>query len=88
MIWHQTVSLSTSPGSDTVDRYGRLLRYVELGGRDVGLAMIQAGRASEYHLRTAATESRAAEYVAAQSVAMREKRGQWATCTLAQEGKQ
>jgi len=88
MIWHKTVTLTTGAGSDTVDQYGRPLRYVQLGHVDVGLAMIQAGRASEYHPRSAATESRAADYVAAQQVAMQHKRGQWATCTLAQEGKQ
>ncbi|NNG41319.1 hypothetical protein HJ588_18840 [Flexivirga sp. ID2601S] len=88
MIWRHTVTLSPGPGSDTVDRYGRLLRYVTLDGRDIGLAMIQAGRASEYHPRSAAPESRRAQYVAAQREAQRARRGQWATCTISQEGKQ
>jgi endonuclease YncB( thermonuclease family) len=32
-------------GSTDVDRYGRLIRYVEHSGSDVNLAMIDAGRA-------------------------------------------
>lgn len=33
---------------DQVDGYGRLLRYVEVGGRDLGRAQILAGRAAPY----------------------------------------
>jgi micrococcal nuclease len=29
--------------SDDADRYGRLLRYVDVQGRDVGLALIKEG---------------------------------------------
>lgn len=88
MIWHHTVTLSTGPGSANVDRYGRLLRYVTLDGRDIGLAMIRAGRASEYHPSSAPDESRRDAYAAAQRAAEHAKRGQWATCTAAQERKQ
>lgn len=88
MIWRHTVTLSTDPGSARVDQYGRLLRYVSLDGRDIGLAMIQAGRASEYHPRSVPTESRARTYSAAQRDAEAAKHGQWATCTRGQEQKQ
>ena len=30
-------------GTDDVDKYGRLLRYVEVDGDDIGLAMIKSG---------------------------------------------
>lgn len=88
MIWRHTVTLSTDPGSARVDQYGRLLRYVTLDGRDVGLAMIQQGRASEYHPRSVPAESRARTYSAAQRAAEHAHRGQWAACTRAQEVKQ
>lgn len=88
MIWRKTVTLTPGPGPDNYDQYGRPLRYVTLDGRDVGLAMIEEGRASEYHLRSAGPESRTAAYVSAQHAAERAHRGQWATCSLAQGGKQ
>ncbi|HEX2785822.1 MAG TPA: thermonuclease family protein, partial [Ilumatobacteraceae bacterium] len=38
--------ITLQPGArDDVDRYGRLLRYVEANGIDVNLAMIESGRA-------------------------------------------
>jgi len=43
MVTGERVRL-TMPGEDT-DRYGRLLRYVNVGNRDVGLAQIKAGLA-------------------------------------------
>jgi endonuclease YncB( thermonuclease family) len=44
LITGQTITLV--PGArDDVDRYGRLLRYVEANGVDAGLMMIESGRA-------------------------------------------
>ena len=88
LIWRHTVTLSTGPGSARVHQDGRLLRYVALDGRDVGLAMIQQGRASEYHPRSAPAETRAHSYAVAQQAAEHAKRGQRATCTEKQERKQ
>jgi endonuclease YncB( thermonuclease family) len=56
------------PGArDDVDRYGRLLRYVEANGIDVNLAMIESGRAiARYDGRDGYGEHpRQAAYVAA-----------------------
>lgn len=40
----QQVTLTSPPGEDNTDKYGRLLRYVTLAdGRDFGLAMLQSG---------------------------------------------
>lgn len=88
MIYRKTVALQRDPRSDDVDRYGRLLRYVSLDGTDVGLAMIRSGHASEYHPRSATAEARAAKYRTAQAAVEAAKRGQWASCTPAQETKQ
>ena len=42
----EQVSLSTAgPGKDEQDSYGRILRYVDAGGVDVGLALITPGYA-------------------------------------------
>jgi endonuclease YncB( thermonuclease family) len=35
-----TVTLSSQPGAPDVDRYGRLLRYVQVDGEDFGVAMV------------------------------------------------
>lgn len=40
----RTVTLTAAARTDT-DRYGRLLRYVDVGSTDVGLRMITSGRA-------------------------------------------
>ncbi len=39
------VVLVVEPGNDDQDRYGRLLRRVEVDGRDVGLVLIRSGYA-------------------------------------------
>ncbi len=60
--------ITLQPGArDDVDRYGRLLRYVEANGIDVNLAMIESGRAiARYDGRDGYGEHpRQAAYVAA-----------------------
>jgi micrococcal nuclease len=58
------------------DRFGRLLRYVEVDGGDVNLQLVRAGAATarEYPPDTARAES----YRAAQDAAQTEERGLWA----------
>jgi endonuclease YncB( thermonuclease family) len=43
LVAGRPVVLSKVAGRDDRDRYGRLLRYVATGGRDLGLAQIQGG---------------------------------------------
>ena len=43
----KTVTLEAKPGEDR-DKYGRLLRYVTLDGRDLGARMIAEGFAQSY----------------------------------------
>ena len=40
--------LVTDPGQDRIDRYGRLLAYVYVGGRDLNLAQLRRGWAMVY----------------------------------------
>ncbi len=44
----KAASLISDPSQDSVDRYGRLLGYVEVDGRDLGLQLVRAGRADVY----------------------------------------
>ncbi|MFK5689206.1 thermonuclease family protein [Ornithinimicrobium sp. LYQ92] len=54
-------------GADSIDRYGRLIRYLDVDGRDVGLTLIQEGLAiARYDSRDGyGWHDREAEYVAA-----------------------
>jgi micrococcal nuclease len=42
------VTLVRDPDLDATDRYGRLLRYVVVGGRSVNLELVREGAASPY----------------------------------------
>lgn len=64
--------VSLTPGArDDADRYGRLLRYVDVGGTDAGLALLRDGRAqARYDSRDGyGTHPREQEYVAADAAA-------------------
>ena len=43
-----TVTLTLPDGHDDTDAYGRLLRYVDVGGTDIGLKQIRAGSQAKY----------------------------------------
>jgi endonuclease YncB( thermonuclease family) len=45
LVLDETVVLRSGAQEDE-DRYGRLLRYVEVGGTDVGLVLLEDGRAA------------------------------------------
>ncbi|MBN2177414.1 MAG: thermonuclease family protein [Demequinaceae bacterium] len=67
MVDGRTVTLV--PGAETDrDDYGRLLRYVEVDGVDVGLRLIENGYAAEvFDYRTGQPHDREDEYIAADS---------------------
>ena len=46
-----TVTLESDPPLDRVDRYGRLLRYVRAGGRNVNVDLVRRGAATVYFYR-------------------------------------
>lgn len=60
------------------DRYGRLLRYVSVDGRDVGATLVDGGfaRAREYKPDT----RRAADYAERERAARSAQRGLWGAC--------
>lgn len=77
------ITLVRDPALDATDRYGRLLRYVLVAGRNVNVELVREGAASPYFfhgdvgryardLLTAASEARAA------------RRGYWGACSRAQ----
>jgi endonuclease YncB( thermonuclease family) len=77
-----TVTLATDPKLDTIDRYGRLLRYVFRGTLDVNLRLVEQGDATVWfyggvrgrysgELLQAARRARAA------------RRGVWGACRTA-----
>ena len=72
------VVLETDPTQATTDTYGRLLRYVEAGGRDVGLAQIRSGAATARE--GIPPVQRIQEYREAQAQAEEYGRGVWSAC--------
>ena len=76
----RTVTLTTDPTQDTVDRYGRHLGYLTtVGGRDLGRAMLSAGRAKVY-VYDGRRFRRHAAYRRASRAARRAKLGAWKGC--------
>jgi micrococcal nuclease len=67
------------PSQDSVDRYGRALGYVEVGGRDLGIALVRAGWADVYIYR-GVPFTRATKYQAAQRQAKKQRLGVFGSC--------
>jgi endonuclease YncB( thermonuclease family) len=83
----QSVRLVADPSQGERDKYGRLLRYVELAdGVDFGLTMIRDGYAHEYTYATA--YERQAAYRAAEASARDVQRGFWAPATCGGDTRQ
>lgn len=73
------VKLTPDPTQDAVDRYGRLLAYVDVKDQNLQLDQIYAGNAKVYVYRK--NFQRVDEFRKAQGVAQREKRGVWGHCS-------
>ena len=73
------VRLIADPTQDRVDRYGRLLRYVEEQGRDLGEAQVRAGHAAVYVYDRTPFE-RVARYRSAARKAESSAAGVWGAC--------
>jgi micrococcal nuclease len=72
------VTLISDPTQDDTDVYGRSLRYVQAGGRDIGAAQIRAGAASA---RASSTPvSRHSTYVGLEHYAQDQHLGMWSAC--------
>ena len=76
------VGLEADVRLDRVDRYGRLLRYVRVGGRNVNLELVQRGAATVYLYRGERGRYAGALVAAAQD-ARAAKRGIWGACRVA-----
>ena len=73
------VTLTRDPSQDAVDHYGRLLRYVEHSGIDIGRKQILHGHASVY-VYNDNPFNRVHSYRKAQRKAKRADRGNWGDC--------
>lgn len=73
------VTLERDLALDPTDRYGRLLRYIAVGRRDVGLALVAEGAAEPYFFRNERGRH-AAELLRAAKRARAERRGLWGAC--------
>ena len=76
-----TVELVSDPEADDEDRYGRLLRSVELeDGTDAGAALIAAGYAYAWAPSSEPAPARTADYEAATATARDAGAGTWSAC--------
>lgn len=70
------VHLIADSSQNEIDKYGRLLRYVEIGtSTDIGLSMIRDGYAYQYLFKN--SYQRYGRYVRAEKQARDEKKGLW-----------
>lgn len=72
------VTLVSDPTQDNTDVYGRVLRYVQAGGRDIGAAQIRSGAAAARDSSNPVT--RHASYVGLEGQARDRGRGMWTAC--------
>lgn len=73
------VSLVSDPTQARTDRYGRLLRYVAKGGKDVNRMQVANGSASVY-VHGGKPFQRTATYQRAEAAAQADGRGLWGAC--------
>lgn len=76
------VGLVEDPDLDAVDDYGRLLRYVIVGGRNVNVDLVADGHAAPYFFRGERGAHARALLDAAED-ARAGRRGLWGSCPLA-----
>lgn len=73
------ISLKKDPKLDSVDRFGRLLRYIFKGSTNINLKMVQVGAAAPYFFRSERGAYSTSLLKAAQ-VAQKKKLGLWGKC--------
>ena len=76
------VALEADARLDRVDRYGRLLRYVLAGRRNVNVELVRRGAATVYFYRGERGRY-AAQLLAAARQARAARRGLWGACRVA-----
>ena len=80
LVLRRGVTLTADPQTDSVDRFGRRLAYVDLDGIDVGRHQIQGGYAEAWYPRSEPRPERHANYLQAQRAAQESRVGAWASC--------
>jgi micrococcal nuclease len=75
------VELESDPSLDDVDRYGRLLRYVVVGSRNLNVELVRRGAATPYFFR-GERGGYARALLAAVDEARRARRGMWGACRV------
>jgi endonuclease YncB( thermonuclease family) len=73
------VTLMRDPAHDASDRYGRRLRYVVAGGRNVNLELVREGAASPYFFHPVVGRY-ARDLLTAVTEAPAARRGYWGAC--------
>ena len=75
------VVLEADPQLDRVDRYGRLLRYIHAGGRNVNLELVRRGAATPWFY-DGDRGRYATRLLAATTAASAARRGMWGVCRV------
>jgi len=75
----QPVTLVTDPTQATRDRFGRLLAYVSIQGREVNRLLVERGYACVLHIPPDG-DARADEFTALETAAKAARRGLWGAC--------
>lgn len=75
------VALEVDPQLDRVDRYGRLLRYVHAGGRNVNVELVRRGAATPWFY-DGDRGRYALRLLAATTTARAAQRGMWGACRV------
>ena len=75
------VVLEADPQLDRADRYGRLLRYIHAGGRNVNLELVRRGAATPWFY-DGDRGRYAAQLLAATTAARAARRGMWGACRV------
>lgn len=73
------IKLTTDPNLDEVDRYGRVLRYLFIGKRNINLEMVRIGAAAPYFYR-AERGIYSEKLLKLAQTAQANKRGIWGAC--------
>ena len=73
------LTLKKDPNLDSVDRYGRLLRYMFKGNTNINLKMVQIGAAAPYFYR-GERGAYSASFLKSAREAQRNKLGLWSKC--------
>lgn len=75
------VALEIDPELDQADRYGRLLRYIHVGSRNVNLELVRRGAATPWFY-DGDRGRYAARFLTATNAARAARRGMWGACRV------